>query len=338
MQLGKKLFQKYWHMVCHRNELPNDGDFLRFKTPIGDVVIFNDEGNYIAFDNRCAHRGTMIYLSDFGNQPNTCKYHGWSFRSGKLIIPTIEQFKNCNITSADLNRYKLDWCGDFIFVGVSPEKDLYEQLDGVAEYIENISFNISARIDASIYEFECAWPLALENALEPYHISMVHSGTLANLKLKDGSNTFYGCNSVWQSSIGNNRLSNQLVKLGSYFNIDYSYDGYMSIFMFPFTMISSTFGYSYSLQNFFPNQFSPNRTNFMSRFLSCHIKNEHAKKIVQPFLDSSISVNRKIFEEDHDICKLIPADTWSSDPLKYNSEQEVKILHFRELCKLNESQ
>jgi phenylpropionate dioxygenase-like ring-hydroxylating dioxygenase large terminal subunit len=71
MELGKNLFTKYWHMVCHRNELPNDGDFLRFKTPIGDVVIFNDSGDYVAFDNRCANRGTLIYLSDFGNKPNT---------------------------------------------------------------------------------------------------------------------------------------------------------------------------------------------------------------------------------------------------------------------------
>jgi phenylpropionate dioxygenase-like ring-hydroxylating dioxygenase large terminal subunit len=72
MELGTKLFQKYWHMVCHRNELPDDGDFLRFKTPIGDVVVFNDGGDYVAFNNRCAHRGALIYLADFGNQANTC--------------------------------------------------------------------------------------------------------------------------------------------------------------------------------------------------------------------------------------------------------------------------
>lgn len=335
MELGIKLFQKYWHMVCHRNELPNDGDFLRFKTPIGDVVIFNDGGDYVAFDNRCAHRGALIYSTDFGNQANTCKYHGWTFKSGKLIIPAVEQFKSCNINKAELNRYMLDWCGDFLFVGISPKSELYAQLGGVSEYVENISFNISGRLDASAYEYECAWPLALENALEPYHIGMVHPGTLANLKLENGVNSFYGENSVWQAPIGDYRIKKHLTRLGSFFNIDYSYEGYMSIFMFPFTMISSTFGYSYSLQNFFPHQTRHDRTNFMSRLLTSHVKDAHALRIVQPFLDSSAVVNRKVFEEDHSICSIIPADSWSTDPLKFISDQEVKIAHFRDMCRAN---
>jgi len=333
MALGTKLFQNYWHMICHRNELPNDGDFLRLKTPIGDVVVFNDGGDYVAFDNHCAHRGTKIYLTDFGNQANTCKYHGWTFKSGQLIIPAVEKFKDCNIEKADLRRYLLDWCGDFLFLGVTPKQDLYEQLDGVAQYIENISFNIFERADVSVYKYECAWPLALENALEPYHIGMVHSGTLAKLKLEDGANTFHGSNSIWQAPVGDSRINKQLQSLGAYFNIDYGYEGYMSIFMFPFTMISSTFGYSYSVQNFFPHQTSKNLTNFMSRLLICNVKDSTARKIVQPFFDSSSKINRMIFEEDHAICKLFPTDSWSPDPLKFISEQEVKIAHFRDLCR-----
>jgi phenylpropionate dioxygenase-like ring-hydroxylating dioxygenase large terminal subunit len=333
MELGTKLFQKYWHLVCHRNELPKDGDFLRFKTPIGDIVVFNDEGDYLAFDNRCAHRGTLIYLSDFGNQPNTCKYHGWTFKSGKLIIPAVEQFQGCSINKADLKRYKLDWCGDFLFLGVAPIQDLYKQLDGVALYIENISFNISGRLDASAYEYKCAWQVALENALEPYHIGMIHPNTLGNLKLEEGVNSFFGSNSVWQAPVGDVRIKKQLTRLRSFFNIDYAYEGYMSIFMFPFTMISSTFGYSYSLQNFFPNQTQNDRTNFFSRLMSCHVKNEHAMNIIKPFFESSAKLNRLVFEEDHSICKIIPADSWSSEPLKFMSNQEVKISHFREFCR-----
>lgn len=320
-------------MLCHRAELPIDGDFLRFKTPIGDVVVFNDGGEFVAFDNRCPHRGAMIYLADSGNQANTCKYHGWTFKSGKMIIPSVHQFSSCNIERAELRQYKLDWCGDFLFVGIDPTHDLYKQLDGVAEYIENISFNINGRLDLSAYEYECAWPLALENALEPYHIDMVHPGTLAALKLEDGTNTFHGSNSVWRAPIGDARIKRQLEKLGSFFNIDYGYQGYMSIFMFPFTMISSTFGYSYSLQNFFPNQTRVDRTNFMSRLLTCNARDDHAKKIIQMFLESSAKVNRQVFEEDHSICKIMPTDSWRPEPLEFISEQEVKIAHFRELCR-----
>ena len=333
MNLGSQLFTKYWHMVCHRTELPCDGDFLKFKTPIGDLVVFNDGGEFVPFDNRCPHRGAIIYLTDSGNQANTCKYHGWTFKSGKVIIPSIEQFKSCNIERADLRKYRLDWCGDFLFVGIDPRHDLYNQLDGVAEYIENISFNINGRTDLSAYEYECAWPLALENALEPYHIGMVHPSTLGALKLEDGINTFHGSNSVWQAPIGDVRIKKQLEKLGPFFNIDYGYQGYMSIFMFPFTMISSTFGYSYSLQNFFPSQTRVDRTNFMSRLLTCNARDERAENIIKPFLESSAKVNRQVFEEDHTVCKIMPTDSWSPQPLEFISEQEVKIAHFREFCR-----
>ena len=333
MKLGTQLFQKYWHMVLHRTEMPSDGDFLKLKTPIGDVVIFNDTGEFVAFDNRCPHRGASIYLTDEGNQANTCRYHGWTYKSGKLIIPFVEKFKKCDIARADLRKYQLEWCGDFLFVGVDPAVDLYAQLDGVAEYIENISFNINGRLDLSAYEYECAWPLALENALEPYHIPMVHPGTLATLKLEEGTNTFHGSNSVWRAPIGDLRIRKQLENLRAYFNIDYNYQGYMSIFMFPFTMISSTFGYSYSLQNFYPNQTRVDRTHFMSRLLVCPPRDRRAEKIVKPFLVSSAKVNRQVFEEDHSICKIMQPDAWTPEPLKFMSEQEVKIAHFRDLCR-----
>lgn len=332
MELSTKLFQNHWHLVCHRKELPADGDFVRFRTPIGDVVVFNDCGNYVAFDNRCAHRGTAIYLTDFGNQANTCSYHGWTFRAGKLIIPFVDQFRGCDISKADLRRYQLDWCGDFMFLGVSPRQSLRLQLDGVAEYIENISFNISGRIDFDAYEYECSWQVALENALEPYHISMVHPTTLATLKLQDGINTFHGANSVWQAPVGEPRVARHLKQLRGFFDIDYAFAGYMSIFMFPFSMISSTFGYSYSVQNFFPSRVRTDRTNFTSRLLVSNLRDEHARKIVWPFFESSAAVNRAVFEEDHAICKLMPTDAWTAEPLKFISEQEIKIAHFRRLC------
>lgn len=320
-------------MVLHRRELPSNGDFIKFKTPLGDVVIFNDNGELIAFDNRCAHRGAIIYSADYGNQPNSCRYHGWTFKNGHLIIPNQEQFSGCDLAGADLRRYDLDWCGDFLFLGINPIQSLYEQLDGVATYIENISFNIESRLDLNAYEYQCYWPLALENALEPYHIDMVHPETLATLKLENGVNEFYGVNSIWKSPIGNLRVNKQLSSLKRFFNIDYQFEGYMSIFIFPFAMISSTYGFSYSIQNFFPAALSMDRTNFMSRLLIAPPKGDSQKRIIAPFLASSARVNRAVFEEDHEICKVMPADAWSPNPLRYISKQEEKIAHFRDSCR-----
>jgi len=329
MDLGEKLFNNYWHLVCHRKELPNDGDFLKFKTPVGDVVIFNDANELIAFDNRCAHRGTNIYLTTFGNQANSCKYHGWTYKSGKFIIPAVENFKECDIAKIDFKRFRLDWCGDFLFLGINPLNALYDQLNETSTIIENISFNVSNRIDVNHYEFQCAWPTAVENALEPYHINMIHGETLAKLQLENGTNSFYGVNSIWHASIGSHRIKNQLEKLSLLFNLDFAYRGYMSLFIFPFTMISSTYGLSYSLQNFFPNSKNIDRTNFMSRFLTCNVKSERYQHSVQNFYNSCIKTNHRVFEEDHSICKIAKADFLSDKSFDILSTQEIKIAHFR---------
>lgn len=333
MNLPITLFNDYWHLVCHRNELKNDGDYINFKTPIGDVVIFNDAMEIMAFDNRCAHRGTNIYPSGFGNQKNTCKYHGWSYQNGKLIIPQVENFDACKIKSAKLNTYKLDWCGDFLFLGVKPKTELYDQLNGVSVYLENISFNISNRYDQNAYQFECNWAIALENALEPYHIDLIHPNTLSTLKLDAGVNSYHGVNSVWKANVTNLKIEKKLKRIENFFNIDYSYHGYLSIFIFPFAMISSTFGYSYSIQNFFPDIQETNKTNFMSRLLIPNLKNEDSQKILDPFFKSTAAVNKMVFEEDHAICKLIPTDTWCDSPLLYASISEDKINHFRDSCR-----
>jgi phenylpropionate dioxygenase-like ring-hydroxylating dioxygenase large terminal subunit len=189
---------------------------------------------------------------------------------------------------------------------------------------------VDRRLDLNRYDYECYWPLAVENALEPYHIAAVHTETLATLQLGDGQNVFDGANSIWYAPLGNARLANQLARLRKLFNIDYQYEGYMSLYIFPFTMISSTYGYSYSLQNFFPAAHDENRTRFTSRLYASSTTGENAARVLDSFFESTVRMNRQVFEEDHEVCKLLPRDSWSMEPLKYASDLESKILHFRQ--------
>jgi phenylpropionate dioxygenase-like ring-hydroxylating dioxygenase large terminal subunit len=329
----RQLFEGFWQLLCHRTELPAQDDFLRFDVPGGEVVVFNDDGELVAFDNRCPHRGARIYQGDHGNQAATCGYHGWTFRKGHLIIPERESFVDCGIETATLRTYPVDWCGDFLFVGIAPRQSLYAQLGGVATLLENVSFNIAGRHDFSRYEYECYWPLAVENALEPYHISMVHPNTLGTLGLEAGENVFDGRNSVWYAPVGNAAVRKKLATLKRFFQIDFQYEGYMSIYLYPFTMLSSTFGYSYSLQHFLPHPTNPDRTGFTSRLLTTPASSPAAAAVIKPFLDSTAQVNRKVFEEDHAVCRTMPRDAWSAEPLRFASASEAKIAHFRQSCR-----
>lgn len=332
MQFDISLIKNYWHLVCHRNELPKSGDFIVFNTAAGDIVVFNDNDNLVAFDNRCPHRGAVVYRDTHGNQAASCQYHGWTYSRGKLIVPQRQGFQDCDIESAKWHEYRTDWCGDFLFVGIEPRQALYEQLDNCAELLENISFNIAQRLDTNQYTYECYWPLAVENALEPYHILMVHPQTLAGLNLEEGRNEFHGVNSVWYAPVGNTALRKQLGMLKRHFTMDFAYEGYMSIYLFPFTMLSSTFGYSYSLQHFLP--VADGRTTFFSsRLLSAPVASEKSAKILESFFASTAKMNRQVFDEDHSVCKFMPRDSWNTEPLRYASSNEIKINHFRQSCR-----
>ncbi|WP_431259093.1 aromatic ring-hydroxylating oxygenase subunit alpha [Roseateles chitinivorans] len=333
MDLDQSLMRDYWHLLCHRNELPQPGDFLRFETCIGDVVVFNDGNDLVVYDNRCPHRGALMYTGTHGNQPATCSYHGWTYARGQIIVPHRENYPGCELDKARLATFDADWCGDFLFFAVTPRQTLYDQLGDAAEILENISFNIGASADVNQYVYDCYWPLAVENALEPDHISLIHPQTLSKLELEDGENLFMGLNSVWKAPVGNARLRKQLSALRRFFTIDYGYEGYMSLYLFPFTMLSSTYGYSYSLQSFFPRDGQQDTTSFSSRLLTAPLRDAQAAAALESFFASTAQVNRQVFDEDHAVCKRMPRTSWSTDPLRFASRSEAKIQHFRASCR-----
>lgn len=333
MDFDQSLVRDYWHLLCHRRELPAPGDYLRFATCIGDVVVFNDGNDLVVFDNRCPHRGALIYAGTHGNQAATCSYHGWTYARGQIIVPHRENYSGCDLSKARLSTFPVDWCGDFLFFSVTPRQPLYDQLGEASEILENISFNIDSSADVNQYVYDCYWPLAVENALEPDHISLIHPQTLSKLELEDGENVFLGLNSVWRAPIGNARLRKQLGGLKRFFNIDYGYEGYLSLYLFPFTMLSSTHGYSYSLQSFFPRDASQASTSFSSRLLLAPTRDEQAASVLSSFFASTAQVNRQVFEEDHDVCKRMPRSSWNTAPLAFASRTEAKIQHFRQSCR-----
>jgi phenylpropionate dioxygenase-like ring-hydroxylating dioxygenase large terminal subunit len=329
--LGAFLWQHYWHLACHRSELPANGDFLRLRILDQEVVVFNDQGDIVAFDNRCPHRGARMYLGDHGQQPATCAYHGWTYASGQFLIPDRAQFTRCDLKSVDFKRWQTEWVGDFLFVGVSPAQDIGAQLGEIQPILEDISFGVTGRQDWNAYAFECDWKIAIENALEPYHVGLVHPQSLGLLELEAGHNAFHGQNSIWYAPLGNTRMASKLSRLSDLFSLDFQYKGYMSIYIYPFTMLSSTYGLSYSLQHFLPST-EADRTHFYSRLLTMGLKPGKSPELMQGFFTSTAQTNRRVFVEDHEVCKRVPADTWAPTPPPYAADNEAKLVHFRASC------
>jgi phenylpropionate dioxygenase-like ring-hydroxylating dioxygenase large terminal subunit len=323
------LWQNYWHLLCHRSELGAPGDFVRLDVLGREVVAFHDGLDIVAFDNRCPHRGARIYDGTHGRQRFVCQYHGWSYSKGKLFVAGKQDFGHCPIDEAGLNTLQSEWLGDFLFVSEKPIMALRDQLGGVAALLEPISADLAARADFNAYTFEADWRIAVENALEPYHVAIIHPSTLHTLRLTPGRNEYFGLNSVWYSDVGDERVAKRLKSLTRYFDLAYQHEGYLSIFMFPFTMLSSTFGLSYSLQNFLPSP-EHERSQFVSRLYTSRLAPTAKPAVLAPFFDSSAKLNRATFEEDHAICKRVPVDSWTPEPPRFWSSNEEKVVHFRQ--------
>lgn len=60
----------------------------------------------------------------------------------------------------------------------------------VFSILQRVSGDIDSCADFNRYPFQCDWTIALENALEPYHIPLIHTETLATLQLGVGVNDF----------------------------------------------------------------------------------------------------------------------------------------------------
>jgi choline monooxygenase len=173
------LFLPAWHLAGTKSELRRDGDFLTFELFGYPVQLRRAEGKYYAVENTCAHRHCLLTSQERGHSPTIrCQYHGWEFqpdgRTGR--IPDAGCFRPWDRENARLASYRVETCGDLIFVALSDEAPpLREFLSPYAETVEEY-FSTPIWQLKDIWEYECPanWKVPAENTLETYHIPCVH--------------------------------------------------------------------------------------------------------------------------------------------------------------------
>jgi anthranilate 1,2-dioxygenase large subunit len=70
-----------WSYLCLEVELPGPNTYRRANLGTMPIVVTrHSDGNLHAFENRCAHRGSLLVLKDSGEARDiTCVYHNWSY-------------------------------------------------------------------------------------------------------------------------------------------------------------------------------------------------------------------------------------------------------------------
>ena len=70
-----------WSFLCLEAELPGPSSYRRSSLGAMPVVVTRDnDGKLNGFENRCAHRGSLLCLDERGEARHiTCVYHNWSY-------------------------------------------------------------------------------------------------------------------------------------------------------------------------------------------------------------------------------------------------------------------
>ncbi len=177
-QLG--VFRRAWNVVAAADQLASPGQQLATEIGGMPVVIRNDDGVLRAFRNVCAHRHSLVARAGFGCEKILrCQYHGWEYGpDGRLCkLPDGPSFKGWKATDARLEKLRCEVAWGLVFVNPTPgETTLRADFGGVVGELERRFRDVSLRW-VQITEHEVNWKVIVENAVEGYHVPMVHANT-----------------------------------------------------------------------------------------------------------------------------------------------------------------
>lgn len=177
-----------WNYLGLEAEIPNPGDFRTTFAGRMPVVLSRDtDGEIYAFENRCAHRGALIRLQDFGNATeHVCVYHAWRYDlRGELRGIAFEQGVNgkggmpASFRREDHGPRRLRTtvlCG-LVFGSLHDDvPPLEEHLgDAVCTRLERVLHKPVQVIGRFTQALPNNWKLYAENVRDTYHASLLHT-------------------------------------------------------------------------------------------------------------------------------------------------------------------
>jgi anthranilate 1,2-dioxygenase large subunit len=186
----KKIFQgPAWNYLCLEGDVAAPGDYR--TTFVGDtsvIVTRHEDGEIYAFENRCAHRGSLIALDGHGKQKKdfSCVYHAWTYDlQGNLIGVAFKDGvkgkggmpKSFCMEEHGPRKLRVAVVHGLVFGSFSDDVDPIEDYLG-EEIFSRIERVLGGRKPVVIGRFTQAlpnnWKLYMENVKDSYHASILH--------------------------------------------------------------------------------------------------------------------------------------------------------------------
>jgi len=126
-----------------------------------------------AFNNVCLHRNALIDQPGNGNRPFRCGYHGWGYAAdGALATAPLTDMTG--IVRRQLASYPVSEAGGLYFLGLCGTAP---STDEVTPVLAEAGIVLEAPFHTGHIDHACNWKLLVENVLEGYHLSFVHTNS-----------------------------------------------------------------------------------------------------------------------------------------------------------------
>jgi phenylpropionate dioxygenase-like ring-hydroxylating dioxygenase large terminal subunit len=337
-----RIFSRSWIFAGLANEIPAPNDYFRVDIAGRDIIVHNCGGQLRAFANVCSHRHSQIHEEACGNRPLVCRYHGWSYNDDGVPtgIPARENFPQvcANPLGFALQQFELQSAGHFIFIRLtSGEKALKEFLGEAFDFLVNASEGLDRNMDEFQGTLAANWKVVIENALEGYHVPMVHRATLGAIKqfsarkqdvvdhLPAGSGHSFMVNQANEGWLEKWRRFERA--LGRW---PFKFDYYVHRLFFPNLTVTSFMGYSFHIQRFHPDEVG--RTTVHSRIYSvrCQGQTDKGSAIMRSVYDEGKRFTQKVFGEDRLACERVYLGMRHAHrPAVLGEDLEKRLAHFQ---------
>ena len=183
----REIFSKTWRYAGFIEDVAEPGNYISVQAGLNNIfIVMGRDRRLRAFHNICRHRGTQLIRAVGKTQRAlTCPYHDWTYDlEGNLIsVPDEErEFKGIDKTCLGLKPAAVDLWRSMIFVHPDPNAGSIMEWFGDIEpklgphAVDELPEYQDARTS---YEIKANWKIVVENYIDVYHLSHLHSGTLS---------------------------------------------------------------------------------------------------------------------------------------------------------------
>ncbi len=193
----REIFSKTWRFAGFMEDVTEPGHYLSVQAGLNNLfIVMGRDRRLRAFHNICRHRGTQLIRAVGKTQKAlTCPYHDWTYDlEGNLISVPDEhrEYESVDKSCLGLKPASVDIWKGMLFV--HPDPNAGSIMKWFGEVDDKVGPHVPEELvehedTSNTYEIKANWKIVVENYIDVYHLSHLHSNTL---QMYDHAKAQYG--------------------------------------------------------------------------------------------------------------------------------------------------